>query len=119
MNSPFIAAATVLVLPAAAFAGDLALDCSIENPAQPEMTAQLLQEDGASTGLIRTAGGEFKALIYEGPEVRTFLFLGDDYSLNYTVNVATGAYEYFADGSRAAEATGTCVPAAAKVAAGG
>ena len=75
------------------------------------MTARLSQKDGDVIGLVAVAGTEMEALIYDAPDTRTFLFLGDDYSLNYTVNITTGAYEYFADGSKSAEATGTCVAA--------
>lgn len=111
MKSFLHALVTVIVLPAAASAATLDFDCNVEDAAQPEMAARLTQVDDQPTGTIRIAGGEMEALIYEGADTRTFLFLGDDYSLNYTVNITTGAYEYFADGSRAAEATGTCLPA--------
>lgn len=98
-------------LPLAVSAGDIAFSCSVEDAVQPEMTARLFQKDGETTGLVAIGGAQMEALIYEAPDSRTFLFLGDDYSLSYTVNLTTGTYEYFADGSKSAEADGTCVAA--------
>ena len=111
MKTILFAVAAAVCLPHAAAAGDLIFDCQVDGAAQREMTARLSQEEGQNTGLVTIGGAQLEALIYEAPETRTFLFLGDDYSLNYTVNITTGAYEFFADGSKAAEATGTCVAA--------
>lgn len=119
MKSILRALTAVIALPATASAGALVFDCSIEDASQPEMAARLTEVEGQTIGIIQTAGSGLEALIYEGPDTRTFLFLGDDYSLNYTVNLDTGAYEYFADGSKSAKAVGTCLPATAKVAGDG
>lgn len=109
MKSIIFAVVAAASLPAAAAAGDLILDCHVNDAAHREMTARLSQEEGQNTGLVTIGGAELEALIYEASETRTFLFLGDDYSLNYTVNITTGAYEYYADGSKSASANGTCV----------
>ncbi len=101
--------AMAIVLPISVVANELAYDCQIENAATPEMNVTLTQPDEASVGTISYADQQVEALIYDGDGSKTFLFLGDDYSLNYTVNTSTGAYEFFADGSRAAEAAGICL----------
>ncbi|MGB3314587.1 MAG: hypothetical protein WBB85_09250 [Albidovulum sp.] len=115
MKSIIFAAAAVMLLPVAASADDIVFDCQVENAAQPEMAARLFQEEGQMTGFVTIDGTEMEALIYEAAESRTFLYLGDDYSLSYTVNIDTGAYEYFADGSKAAEANGICIAAPDKL----
>lgn len=111
MKSIMFAIATAAFLPAVAAAGEIVFDCQIEDAPQPEMTVRLSQEEGENTGLITIGGAKLDALIYEAPDARTFLFLGDDYSLNYTINLTSGAYEFYADGSKSAEATGTCIAA--------
>ena len=101
--------AMAIALPASVGAKEFAYECQIENAATPEMSATLTQPDEASIGMISFGDQQVEALIYDGEGSKTFLFLGDDYSLNYTVNTSTGVYEFFADGSRAAEGTGICV----------
>ncbi|MCV2870744.1 hypothetical protein OEZ71_00380 [Defluviimonas sp. WL0050] len=101
--------AMAFTLPFSVSASEIAFDCRIENAGPPEMNVRLTQPEDASVGTIVFADQRLEALIYDGDDSKTFLFLGDDYSLNYTVNTSTGGYEFFADGSRAAEGTGICV----------
>lgn len=104
-----LATLALLLCPALAQAGDLAIECGTPDPERPEMGAHLVRFEGENKGRIVLGDQEFDAMVLPGLEgAVTFLHIGDGYTFQYAVNVKEGRYDYSASGSRQGHQRGEC-----------
>ncbi|UAB89383.1 hypothetical protein I5192_01475 [Ruegeria sp. SCSIO 43209] len=103
------AALLLALLPAAAVAEERVFECEAPDAEHPEMAARLVKYDGQQKGHITIGDIDKDVDVFPGLDTLTYLYVGEDYTLNYNVHPEKGTFDYSASGSKSGWGKGTCV----------
>ena len=94
--------------PTMVFAEARVFDCDAPDAQHPEMKAHLVKYEDVPKGHITIADINRNVDVFPGLDTLTFLYIGDDYTLNYNVHPGKGTYDYSASGSKSGFGRGKC-----------